>query len=134
MGLNRREFHREGALGKRQAILESFIRREEHPITSTAFNRRDFSKSLAAFFSGLGLAGTAFGSSVPRTSPFAASDEITHACEAIHQEVIFPVSRKRVYEALTDAKQFSQVIHLSEAGMSLGNAPVEISREVGGAF
>ncbi len=101
---------------------------------STAFNRRDFSKGLAAFFSGIGLAGTAFGSSAPPTPPSAASDEISHTCEAIHQEVIFSANRKRVYEALTDAKQFAQVIHLSEAGMSLGNAPVEISREVGGVF
>jgi uncharacterized protein YndB with AHSA1/START domain len=101
---------------------------------STTFNRRDFSLGLAAFFSGLGLVGTAFASSAPRRGPLAGPDEVSHAGEAIHQEVIFQASRKRVYEALTDAKQFSQVVQLSAAGMSYGNAPVEVSREVGGAF
>ena len=43
----------------------------------------------------------------------------------IHQEVVFKASAKRVYEALTDAKQFSAVS---------GGAPAEISREAGGPF
>ncbi|HKW64756.1 MAG TPA: SRPBCC family protein [Candidatus Acidoferrum sp.] len=65
------------------------------------------------------------------------TDEISHTCEAIHQEVVFKVSRKRVYEALTDAKQFNKVVMLSAAmqsGMAPGSTPVEISAEVGGAF
>jgi uncharacterized protein YndB with AHSA1/START domain len=44
----------------------------------------------------------------------------------IHQEVIIKASPQRVYEALTDAKQFSK--------MSGGGAPAEISREAGGKF
>ncbi len=103
-------------------------------MTSTAFNRRDFSKGLAAFFSGLGLAGTAFASGSSPTAPVAADDVVTHTCEAIHQEAVFQASRKRVYDALTDAKQFNQVVQLSAAGMSYGKKPVEVSREVGGAF
>jgi len=67
----------------------------------------------------------------------AAEDEISHSHEAIHQEVVFQASRKRIYDALTDAKQFEKVIQLSAAmksGMALGNRPTEISHEEGGAF
>jgi len=63
--------------------------------------------------------------------------EISHTAEAIHQETVFKASRKRVYEALTDTKQFEKVTQLGAAmqsGMSLGTKPTEISREVGGAF
>ncbi len=42
----------------------------------------------------------------------------------IHQEVVFPASPQRVYEALTDSKQFSE----------LTSAPAEIGREPGAAF
>ena len=61
---------------------------------------------------------------------------ISHTCEAIHQEPIFTASRKRVYDALTDAKQFDKVIQLSGAmqTMHLPDKPAEISREAGGAF
>lgn len=65
------------------------------------------------------------------------ADEISSACEVIHQEVSFKVSRKRVYEALTDAKQFNKVVQLSAAmqsGMAPGGKPVEVSTEAGGAF
>ena len=63
-------------------------------------------------------------------------DEVSHTAESIHQEPFFKATRKRVYEALTDAKQFDKVIQLSAAmkTMSLGNKPTEISREAGGAF
>ena len=45
--------------------------------------------------------------------------------------------RKRVYEALTDAKQFNKVVMLSAAmqsGMAPAGKPVELSPEAGGAF
>jgi len=107
-------------------------------MNSTYFTRRDFSVRLAAFFSGLGAAGSAFASSASlRTTVSAAGEEISHNAEAIHQEVVFKASRKRVYEALTDAKQFDKVVQLSEAvksGMVAGGPATEISREVGGAF
>jgi activator of HSP90 ATPase len=63
-------------------------------------------------------------------------DGISHTCEAIHQEPIFTASRKRVYDALTDAKQFDKVIQLSGVmqTMHLPDKPAEISREEGGAF
>jgi len=63
---------------------------------------------------------------------------ITHTEDAIHQEPMFKASRKRVYEALTDANQFGKVVQLSAAmqsgGMKTGAASVTISREAGGAF
>jgi activator of HSP90 ATPase len=71
------------------------------------------------------------------TGAWAAEEEISRTAESIHQETDFKASRKRVYEALTDTKQFNQVSQLSAAaqsGMSLGTAPTEISRQVGGAF
>jgi activator of HSP90 ATPase len=65
-----------------------------------------------------------------------AEEEISRTAEAIHQEPVIKASRKRVYEALTDAKQFDKVIQLSGVmqSMHLGDKAAEISREVGGAF
>src|SRR4029077_7780286 len=54
-----------------------------------------------------------------------------------HQEPVFKESRKRIYEALTDTKQFNGVIMLSAAmksGMAPGAKPTEIGREAGGAL
>lgn len=65
------------------------------------------------------------------------ADEVSSACEVIHQEVSFKVNRKRVYEALTDAKQFDKVVQLSgavQSGMVPAGKPVEVSPDAGGAF
>lgn len=43
----------------------------------------------------------------------------------IHQEVVFNANAQKVYEALIDSKQFSEVT---------GGAPTEINREAGGSF
>jgi activator of HSP90 ATPase len=62
---------------------------------------------------------------------------VSRNAEWIHQEPVFKATAKRVYEALTDAKQFEKVMRLSAAmqsGMAPGNSHVEISREAGGAF
>ena len=63
-------------------------------------------------------------------------DEISHTAESIHQEPLFKANRKRVYEALTDSKQFEKVIQLSGVmqTMHLADKPAEISPEAGGAF
>src|SRR5258708_34473291 len=66
-----------------------------------------------------------------------AAGEIAHVAESIHQEVVFKATRKRVYEALSDAKQFDRVVQLSDAKktrMPAGAPPTQISHEVGGAF
>jgi uncharacterized protein YndB with AHSA1/START domain len=66
-----------------------------------------------------------------------AADPISHTAESIHQEVTFAANPKRVYEALTDARQFQRVVELSSAmktRMPAGAPPAQISAEVGGAF
>jgi len=68
-----------------------------------------------------------------------AGEEISHSAESIHQEPVFKASRKRVYDALTDTRQFDKVIELSgvmKSGMLPpgANKPTEISRQAGGAF
>ena len=72
------------------------------------------------------------------TETFAqAAQEISHSEDAIHQEPVFKASLKRVYEALTDAKQFQKVTLLSAAvqsGMAKGNIPAEMVSEPGGPF
>jgi activator of HSP90 ATPase len=64
-------------------------------------------------------------------------EEILHTAESIHMENVFAASRKRVYDALTDAKQFNEIVKLSAAmksGMIKDMSPAEISHEVGGSF
>jgi activator of HSP90 ATPase len=63
-------------------------------------------------------------------------EEISRTGESIHQQVAFKASRRRVFEALTNAKQFNQVTALS-AAMRSGMAPAAvptIGQEAGGAF
>lgn len=66
----------------------------------------------------------------------AAGDGVSHTAEAIHQEPVFQASPARVYQALTDARQFDKVVQLSGAlqSMSLGSKPTEISPQAGGMF
>jgi len=106
-------------------------------MTSNTLTRRCFSLRLASLCSLFGLAGcsTPLGSGGgSRTSPLPGRDEISHTAEAIHQEVVFNASRKRVYGALTDTTQFDKVVQLSEAGRSIANRATRISPEVGGTF
>jgi activator of HSP90 ATPase len=66
-----------------------------------------------------------------------ATEEISHSAESIHLEPVFNASRNRVYQALTDAKQFNEVVKLSAAmrtGIPLATSPTVLSGEVGGAF
>jgi activator of HSP90 ATPase len=90
--------------------------------------RRQAIAGVAIAFGGLALR--------PPQAWAEAEDGISRTAESIHQEPVFKASRKRVYEALTDAKQFDKVVQLSGVmqSMHLGDKPAEISREVGGAF
>lgn len=68
-----------------------------------------------------------------------AEDEITHTSAAIHHRVTFAAPRARVYKALTDAKQFQQVMLLGEAmkgmkSMPAGARPTAIAPAAGGEF
>jgi uncharacterized protein YndB with AHSA1/START domain len=86
----------------------------------------------------VGIAMAVGGLSLGSTEAWAGADgEISHAAESIHQEVEFKASRKRIYEALTDAKQFEHVVQLSDAiktRMPSGAPPTEINPEAGGVF
>jgi activator of HSP90 ATPase len=90
--------------------------------------RRQAIVGVAIAFGGLSLGST--------KAWAGAEDGISRTAESIHQEPVFKASRKRVYEALTDAKQFDKVIQISGVmqAMHLADKPAEISREVGGEF
>jgi activator of HSP90 ATPase len=98
---------------------------------SSGLTRREIIGAGTFALAGLGVAASATFAQAP--------PEISHAADAIHQEPVFKASRKRVYEALTDAKQFQKVILLSaaihsDAAKAQGNIPAEIAAEPGGAF
>lgn len=82
------------------------------------------------------LGGIAF-ASIAGAARVIGEEEVSHSAEAIHQEVLFRASRKRVYQVLSDAKEFDKVVKQSaavESGMAPGNKPTEISKVVGGTF
>src|ERR1700733_3872788 len=83
---------------------------------------------LGAFvaFSALGISGPA--------SLAQPTEEISHSAEEIHQENVFRANRKRVFEALTETKQFDKLVKLSGISDALGTKPTQISKEVGGTF
>ena len=102
--------------------------RDVNPASNVA-TRRQLIIAAAAGFGGIVVGATG--------ARAGADDGISHTAESIHQEPLFKASRKRVYDALIETKQFDKVIQLGaamQAGMSLGSKPTEISREVGGAF
>jgi activator of HSP90 ATPase len=90
--------------------------------------RRQAIVGVVGAFGGLVLSSTAVWAG--------AEDGISHTADSIHQEPVFAASPKRVYEALTDAKQFTRVIQLSGVlqAMHLPDQPAQISTEAGGAF
>ena len=66
-----------------------------------------------------------------------ADDEISRSEEAIHEELVFKATRKRVYEVLTDTAPFDKMtreVQLQEGADALVARPTEISRDLGGAF
>ncbi|MGB2624434.1 MAG: SRPBCC domain-containing protein [Candidatus Acidiferrum sp.] len=111
---------------------------ERNGVISRSLSRREFSWRLGSIFPVLGIAKITFAAGERAgTKPFQVDDGITHTSEAIHQEVMFKATRKRVYEALTDAKQFDQVVRLSGAvktGMVADPGKTEIDAKAGGAF
>lgn len=114
----------EGTMRRRVSGNENSLPARAHGAT-----RRQMLMGTAGVVGGLTLAFADVRSS--------AAGDISSACEVIHQEVVFKAIRKRVYEALTDAKQFNKVVMLSAAmqsGMVPAGKPVELSPEAGGAF
>lgn len=114
----------EGKKGRRVTGIENNLPARANPST-----RRQMLIGTAGVLGGLtlGFAGV-------RPS---ATGDISSACEVIHQEVGFKAIPRRVYEALTDPKQFNKVVLLSAAmqsGTAPAGKPVEMSTEAGGAF
>ena len=64
----------------------------------------------------------------------APQDEVSRTAESIHQEPLIKASRERIYDALTDEKQFDKIVELSGAmkEMGLEQPHAEISRQPGG--
>ena len=90
--------------------------------------RRQALVGFALAFSGLALG--------PTKAWAETEEEISRTAESIHQEPVFKADRKRVYEALTDARKFDKVIQLSGVMKTMPSAdkPTAISSEAGGSF
>jgi len=84
---------------------------------------------------GATLGSSGFFSGAGRSLAFR-EEELSHGAEAIHQEVNFKASPKRIYEVLLDAKEFQKVQMLSEATktMDLTAKPAVINLQPGGEF
>jgi activator of HSP90 ATPase len=100
------------------------------------YSRRTFSIHLATLVSSLGFAASGFPATKGPRSPLPDDTGISRSAEAIHQELSFNAPPARVYDALSDSKQFNKVVQLSAAMQSGGisNKPAEISHEPGSAF
>jgi uncharacterized protein YndB with AHSA1/START domain len=96
-------------------------------VMTMSLSRREVAMRVMSILSVLGLAkGTR--ATAART-PIPDDTGISRNCECIHQEVVIKASRMRVYQALTDAKQFSKVTNYVMPG-----AATAISPEEGGGF
>lgn len=108
-------------------------------MTAQSITRRNFAVRLAWLLPGVGASVTVLRlDGEPQVAHASDAGEISHTNDAIHQEVLFKGSPARVYEALTDSKQFDAVTKLSAAMQSgmvpAGGAAATVSREPGGAF
>lgn len=110
---------------------------ERGGVLSRMFGRREFSRRVASMLSVAGIGGGAIVVAGDLKAAGQAGDEgISHNNDAIHQEVVFKASRKRVYEALTDSKQLEKVVLLSDAMKTkmVQNSATTMGREAGSAF
>jgi len=96
-------------------------------VPASSATRRQAMLGAAIAFGGLAL-------SAP--SAWAADQGVSQTAESIHQEPVIKATRQRVYEALTDTKQFDKIVELSGAkkDMKPGSKPTEISPALGGTF
>jgi activator of HSP90 ATPase len=98
-------------------------------------SRRAFSLGLTLFPSGLIFAAET--PAMSKVKSTATADSLTHASEAIHQQVTLDASPQRIYEALTSTQDFDMITRLSDAAVLLNATaakPTAISTEVGGPF
>ena len=107
-------------------------------MNSTMISRRTLTVGIAAIPACLGLAAQASGETKETMAPApSGAHGLSHAAEAIHQEIFINARRERVYKALTDTDQFRQVMLLGPAKQFViapGAPPASISGIEGGAF
>jgi activator of HSP90 ATPase len=107
---------------------------ENYAVTSNIISRRSLAIGLAALPVGLAIADEP---AAPKAKIAAAADGLSHASEAIRQEVTFDAGPQRVYQALTSTKDFDMITRLSDGAALLnaaGAKPTAISTELGGPF
>jgi len=106
------------------------MKEQMNPISlATASTRRGLLSRVTIALGGLAVGSPKIGAQ--------AAGEISHSAESIHPESVIGASRKRVYEALTDARQFHEVTKIAAAkdkAIPLDKVPTVISLEAGGAF
>jgi uncharacterized protein YndB with AHSA1/START domain len=101
-------------------------------------SRRSFTAGFAALPTALAVSDQSPAAAEdPGPAQVDAAEGLSHSSAAIHQEVLFKASRRRVYRLLTDAREFDAVTRLSDA-ITLVTAPnakaTTISPHVGGSF
>lgn len=104
---------------------------------STSITRRELAIRMTAL--PLALTAATRAPAAPNSNNVAAAitDGLSHASEAIHQELLFDASPQRVYGALTSGKSFDAITRLSDGDALLkasGAKPTAIDNEVGGTF
>ena len=104
---------------------------------SKQFSRRALTISLAAVPLGMSAANWVLGAANGTKKQPNAIDGLTDSSEAIRQEVAFEAIPQRVYDALTNTKQFDAITRLSDGAALLaapGAKPTDISTQLGGSF
>jgi activator of HSP90 ATPase len=104
---------------------------------STRITRRALALRVAALPIALTAASRGFAATNSNNVAVAITDGLSHASEAIHQELVFNASAQRVYGALTNGKSFDAITRLSDGDALLkatGAKPTTINGEVGGTF
>ena len=102
---------------------------------SIHISRRSLALNLAVLPVGFLLTAEAWAD--PKAKSSAAPEGLSHASEAIRQEVTLEASPQRIYEALTSTKNFDMITRLSDGAVLLsaaGATPTSIGAEVGGPF
>ena len=95
-------------------------------------NRREAIGYLTSIGSGLAIARMVDATDMPSAAAIA-PDELSHHASAIHQEIVFNASPKRIYDALTTPSQFDAIVRFI-TDIKLPDKPSQISPDVGGAF
>jgi activator of HSP90 ATPase len=106
-------------------------------VHSTRITRRSLAIRVAALPIAFTAVTRGFAASNSNNVAVAITDGLSHASEAIHQELLFNASPQRVYGALTNGNSFDAVTRLSDGDALLkatGAKPTTINSEVGGTF